>query len=66
MKETDLLPKVPLIRTIVRLRQHDHIWKRICEELGWTFKLKELDYMRTSSKPRQGSYKNKARARASQ
>ena len=35
MKETDLLPEVPLIRTIARLRQHDKIWKRICEELGW-------------------------------
>ncbi len=34
MKETELLPKVPLIKTIVRLRQHDHIWKCICEELG--------------------------------
>ncbi len=61
MKETELLPKVPLIRTIVRLREHDRIWKRICEELGWTFMLTDLHYMRMSSKPRQGAYKNKAR-----
>ena len=63
MKETELLPKVPLIRTIVRLREHDRIWKRVCEELGWSFMLTDLHYMRTSSKPRQGAYKNNARLR---
>ena len=59
MKETDLLPTVPLIRTIARIRQHDKIWKRICEELGWTFELTDFNYMRTSSKPSIGDYKNK-------
>ena len=59
MKETDLLPEVPLIRTIVRLRQHDKIWKRICEELGWNFELTDVRFMKESSKPRQGAYKNK-------
>ncbi len=52
MKKIELPPKDPLIRTRVRLRQHDHSWKRICEELGWTLKPTELDYVRTSSKPR--------------
>ena len=61
--ETDLMGRVPLIRTVVRLRQHDLIWKRICEELGWTWKLTNLLYMRTSSKPRQGAYKNRAQLR---
>ncbi len=66
MQETELLSKAPLIRTLARLRQHDHIGKRICEDLGWTFKLTELDYMRTFSKPRQGAYKNKARTQATE
>ena len=57
MKESELLPKVPLIRTIVRLRQHDKIWKGICEELGWSFILTDLNFMRSSAKPRQGAYK---------
>ena len=55
MKESELLPKVPLIRTIVRLRQHDKIWKGICEELGWSFILTDLNFMRSSAKPRQGA-----------
>jgi hypothetical protein len=57
MKESELLPKAPLIRTIVRLRQHDKIWKGICEELGWSFILTDLNFMRSSAKPRQGAYK---------
>jgi len=50
MNETELLPKVPLIRTVVRLREHDRIWNSICEELGWSFKVTEIG--KPSSKPR--------------
>ena len=57
MKESELLPKVPLIRNIVRLRQHDKIWKGICEELGWSFILSDLNFMRSSAKPRRGACK---------
>ena len=39
MDQTELLPKVPLLKTRIRLKQHDSVWKKICEELGWTFKL---------------------------
>ncbi len=66
MKDTELIPEVLVIKTLGRLREHDYIWKRICEELGRTFKLTEFDYMRTSSKPLQGTYKNKARTRATE
>jgi len=58
MKETELLPKVPMIRTLVRLRQHDNIWKRICSELGWTFIITNIHFVRSSAKPRQGANAN--------
>jgi hypothetical protein len=35
MGQTELLPDIPLLRTRVRLRQHDAIWKLLCEELDW-------------------------------
>lgn len=38
MGQQELLPKVPLLRTTVRIRNHDTIWAQICDELGWTFK----------------------------
>ncbi len=66
IEETELQsPAVP-DPPFARLRQHNHIWKCICDELGWTFKLTKLDYMKTSSKPRQGAYKSKARTRATE
>jgi hypothetical protein len=37
MGQTELLPDIPLLRTRVRLRQHDAIWKLLCEELDWKF-----------------------------
>ena len=38
MKETDLLPYVSLLRTKQRVREHDRVWHKICNELGWPFK----------------------------
>ena len=34
----DLLPRVPLLKTQVRLKQHDALWRHICEELDWPFR----------------------------
>ncbi len=59
MGQKELLPQVPLLRTRLRLRQHDLIWKKVCEELGWTWKITATVYMTKSVKPRQGAYKNK-------
>ena len=37
LHQTELLPRIPLLKTSVRLKQHDAIWRHICEELDWTF-----------------------------
>ena len=59
MGQTELLPQVPLLRTRLRLRQHDFIWKKVCDELGWTWKQTDIAYTNQSVKPRQGAYKRK-------
>ena len=59
MGQTELLPQVPLLRTRLRLRQHDFIWKKVCDELGWTWKQTDIAYTNNSVKPRQGAYKGK-------
>ena len=38
MDQQELMQQVPLLRTQVRLRQHDVIWKKICDELKWTWR----------------------------
>ena len=38
MKENELLPYIPLLRTKQRVREHDRVWHKICNELGWPFK----------------------------
>jgi len=42
MDQTELLPKVPLLKTRLRLKQRDSVWKKTCEELSWTLKLTDL------------------------
>ena len=37
MKETELLPYIPMLRTKQRIREHDRVWYKICQELDWTF-----------------------------
>ena len=32
--QPELLPRVPLLKTSLRLKQHDTLWRGICEELG--------------------------------
>ena len=36
--QPELLPRVPLLKTSLRLKQHDTVWRDICEELDWTFR----------------------------
>jgi hypothetical protein len=38
MGQSELLPRVPMIKTTFRIRQIDTRWERICQELSWTFK----------------------------
>jgi hypothetical protein len=38
LKQSELLYRVPLLKTSVRLKQHDALWRHICEELDWAFK----------------------------
>ena len=61
MDQSELLPQVPLLRTRLRLRQHDFLWKKVCDELGWTWKQTEIAYTNQSVKPRQGAYKRNAK-----
>ena len=37
MKETELLPYIPMLRTKQRIREHDRVWYKICQELDWNF-----------------------------
>jgi hypothetical protein len=37
MKEYELLPYIPLLRTKQRIREHDRMWRRICDELDWNY-----------------------------
>ncbi len=43
LHQTDLLPRVPLLKTQIRLKQHDALWQCICEELGWNFRQTKLN-----------------------
>ena len=51
MGQTELLPQVPLLRTRLRLRQHDFIWQKVCDELGWTWKQTDIAYTDRTTKP---------------
>ncbi len=37
MGQTELLPRVTLLRTRLRLRQHDFLCRKVCDELRWTW-----------------------------
>ena len=37
LHQPELLHRIPLLKTYVRLKQHDALWRHICEELDWTF-----------------------------
>ena len=38
MKENEILPHIPLLRTKQRLREHDRVWCKVCAELDWTYR----------------------------
>ena len=59
MGHRDLMKQVPLLRTPLRIKQHDIVWHQICNELGWTYKPTYFNFVRSSTKPRQGAYKKK-------
>ncbi len=48
MGQTELLPQAPLLRTRVRLKQHGLLWKKVCAELGWTWKQADIAYTNQS------------------
>ena len=60
MGQKELLSRVPLLRTKLRIRQHDFIWKQLCQELGWNFRWTSYAYAAASPKPRQGAYKKQS------
>ena len=37
MGQTELMLQVPLLKTRLRLRQHDTLWQQVCEKLGWSW-----------------------------
>ncbi len=61
MGQTYMLPQIPFIRTRLHLRQHDVIWMKVCDELGWTWKQTEIAYANQAVKRRQGAYKRKSK-----
>ena len=36
--QPEIWPRVPLLKTSLRLKQHDTLWRDICEELDWAFR----------------------------
>lgn len=38
MKQDEILKRIPMIKTKLRLAHHDQIWELICNDLGWTYK----------------------------
>ena len=35
MGQTELMTQVPLLKTRLRIKQHDTIWSNVCEKLDW-------------------------------
>ena len=42
MGQTELMTQVPLLKTRLRIKQHDTLWQQVCEKLGWTWKCTEI------------------------
>jgi len=38
LQQPEFLHRIPLLKTQVRLKQHDALWRHICEELDWPFR----------------------------
>jgi hypothetical protein len=42
--QDELLPQIPLLKTKLRLKQHDALWRKICDELDWGFRPTKNQY----------------------
>jgi hypothetical protein len=38
LNQNELMQKVPMLTTNIRLKHHDILWGYICDELDWPFK----------------------------
>ena len=56
MGQTELMLQVPLLKTRIRIRQHDVLWQKVCNGLGWTWKATQMIHM---EKPRAAKRKPK-------
>ncbi len=52
MGQTELMLQVPLLKTRLRLRQHDIIWNKVCDKLGWTWKCTETNQLEKPRAPK--------------
>ena len=59
MGQPDLMLQVPLLRTRLRIRQHDVIWTKVCDKLGWAWRPIEDARVKPTDKPRQPARKRK-------
>ena len=42
MGQTELMLQVPLLKTKLRIKQHDSLWQKVCDSLEWTWKPTEM------------------------
>ena len=49
MGQTELMLQVPLLKTRLRIKQHDVLWQKVCDSLEWTWKATEMNHV---EKPR--------------
>ena len=45
MGQTELMMQVPLLKTRLRIKQHDCLWQKVCDSLGWTWLPTETNNM---------------------
>jgi hypothetical protein len=45
MGQTELMMQVPPLKTRLRIKQHDSLWQKVCDSLGWTWKPTETNSM---------------------
>jgi hypothetical protein len=44
MGQTELMMQVPLLKTGLRIKQHDCLWNKLCDSLGWSWKPTETNH----------------------
>jgi hypothetical protein len=55
MGQTELMTQVPLLKTRLRIKQHNVLWQKVCESLEWTWLPTEIQQER----PRAAKRKHK-------